>query len=130
MQRERPGVPGKRIGADPDLRAELAICEKLGISHSHFLGGPARWTDLDRTKALDYARWKADVCDGCGTHEDWWDPEKGGSRFAFTPGGRRCPGCELLEQERAQIPKDAKGIHVHLVLNTDAEMVEAGRHVR
>lgn len=42
----------------------------------------------------------------------------------------RCPGCELLAQENAQVPKDTKGVHVFLIPNSDTEMVEAGRRVR
>lgn len=38
---------------------------------------------------------------------------------------RRCPGCELTQQLRDQIPHDAKGVHVFLTVNP--ELVEAGR---
>jgi hypothetical protein len=59
------------------------------------------------------------------THEDWWNPEKGGHRHAFITGTNRCPGCELKEQEREQIPKDAKGVHVFLTPNL--ELLEEAR---
>jgi hypothetical protein len=75
------------------------------------------WTDDDREKALAYAAWHNGFCSGCGTRDEWWDPSQGGDRFAFVTETRRCPGCELKEQEREQIPSKAKGIHISLVPN-------------
>lgn len=66
-----------------------------------------------------YAEWKRDVCTKCGTHADWWDPEKGGHRFAMIADTRRCPGCELLAEIDAQVPNDAKGVHSYLTPNPD-----------
>ena len=59
------------------------------------------------------------MCSGCGTHEDWWDPDKGGHRFAFIGDTRRCPGCEVRQMEQDQIPDDAKGVYVHLIANPE-----------
>lgn len=97
----------------------MAVCEKYQISHSHYLGGPAEWTAADRAKAEAYAAWEREACGSCGTHPDWWDPEKGGHRYAFVADAQRCPGCEVKEQLRDQIDNDAKGIHVCLIPNED-----------
>lgn len=101
------------------LRTELAVCERYQISHSHFLGGPDVWTVLDREKAKQYAAWIAEQCPSCGTRERDWKPEMGGNRFAFVGDAYRCPGCELKEMERENLPDDAKGIHVGLVPNPE-----------
>lgn len=86
-----------------------------------------RWTPLDRAKAEEYAAWKAAACPGCGTREDEWDPKRGGHRFAFVASTHRCPGCELKEMERDQIPENTKGIKIGLIpnpelLNTDEQV--------
>lgn len=114
-----PDRSGKRVGADSALRRELALCERLGISHSHFLGGPDRWTDLDRVNALEHASWKQECCSHCGTHPDWWDPEKGGHPNALVADSWRCPGCEILAQLDEQIPSNAKGVHTYLAPNRE-----------
>lgn len=108
------------------MRRELGACERLGISHSHYLGGPPRWTHEDRAKVEAYEDWKANLCPSCNTHADWWDPAKGGHRFAFVTDSYRCPGCELKEQERDQIPDKTKGVHVFLTPNP--ELIQGARH--
>lgn len=75
------------------------------------------WTDEDRALVEAFTEWKAGTCPDCGTRDEWWDPAQGGHRFAFLGETRRCIGCGIKEQERAQIPKDERGIHVHLVPN-------------
>lgn len=87
------------------------------IPHSHFLGGPHRWTPLDREKAQAYRRWKAEECAGCGTREADWDPALGGDRFAYVGHTLRCPGCEIKEMERENIPEGTKGIKIGLIPN-------------
>lgn len=105
------------MGVDERLRRELGICEKYGISHSHYLGGPPTWTQDDRDKAEQFARWQSHVCARCGTHEDWWDPAAGGHREIMVPATRRCHGCQAIEDEQASIPKDQHGVHVYLTPN-------------
>lgn len=93
------------------------MCESYRIPHSHFLGGPNTWSQLDRDKALWHASWKAGVCSGCGTHPDEWDPDKGGSRAAYEAVKIRCAGCAATEQLReateSQKTKD-RGVRVEL----------------
>lgn len=77
------------------------------------------WTAEDRAKVIAYDEWKAGECPQCHTRSEWWDPDQGGHRFAFIADTHRCPGCEIKEQEREQIPKEAKGIHVFLTPNPE-----------
>lgn len=93
------------------------MCETYRIPHSHFLGGPLRWTSLDRQKAQAYSEWKAKACSGCGTRSEDWDPSLGGDRFAYVSHTERCPGCELKEMERENVPEHAKGIRIGLIPN-------------
>lgn len=44
----------------------MELCEKFGISRSHFLGGPPEWTDEDRALAMAWADYQRDKCGGCG----------------------------------------------------------------
>lgn len=130
--RERAGsaLGGKRVEADLELRRELALCAKYRISHSHFLGGPDLWTPADRALAQAYEEWEQGNCSGCGTRREWWDPARGGHRHAMIADTDRCPGCEVKEQLRDQIPKDAKGVHVFLRPNPDVmkKILEEAEH--
>jgi hypothetical protein len=112
-------VAGKRLEADEQLTGELRLAHHYRISHSQFLGGPARWTDVDRAKAAAYDEWHQKFCGSCGVDPDWFDPEKGGHRFAMIAEVERCPGCELKEQLREQLPKEWKGVHIKLVPNPE-----------
>lgn len=57
---------------------------------------------------------KAKVCQQCGTREEEWEED----RYAYISDMKRCPGCELLEMERDNVPTDnAKGVKVFLLKN-------------
>lgn len=101
------------------LAAELAVCERMSIPHSQFLGGDGVWTDLDRIKALSYAAEKAARCPSCGTRPEEWDEDAGGHQYAYIADSHRCPGCELLELERDAIPEHVKGVTVRLAVNPE-----------
>ena len=117
-----PGRPGKRLGGDADLRAELRRCAALGVSHTAFLS----WTTADQDKALALVEYDAQFCGGgCGTMPQEWDPTQGGNRFAYIVDVWRCPGCELLEMARRDLPEDQLGLHMRLVPNDDLESMEA-----
>ena len=79
----------------------MDYCAPLGISHSHFLGGPDVWTAADRDKALAWQERKRSTHDRCGTRREEWDPARGGSRHAFEYVPDVCPGCEALERTEA-----------------------------
>lgn len=78
----------------------------LGIPHSVFL----TWDEVDQDKALAYQREQATVC-VCGTRQAEWEAD----RFAYVAESRQCPGCELLEMERENVPDKAKGVRSFLV---------------
>jgi predicted Fe-S protein YdhL (DUF1289 family) len=111
--------PGKRLRSDHAFRSEVALCtDTLHIPHSHFLGGPNTWTDLDRAKVRAYLAWKSEVCSGCGTHAAEWDPRRGGDRNAYIADLTYCPGCSRLHESREQEVDDearARGVHQVLV---------------
>lgn len=52
-----------------------------------------RWVDTDRAKAMAYRIEKASKCSMCGTAQWEWDPEQGGSKFAYEAVGVHCQGC-------------------------------------
>jgi hypothetical protein len=96
------------------------VCRQYGISHSHFLGGAARWTDEDQDKAVEYERYLRAKCGACNTAAAEWENDP----FAYVGHSWRCPGCEVLEQERSGIPEGEKGVHVGLVPRDVAEALE------
>lgn len=113
------------------------MCESYRISHSHFLGGPAVWTQQDRDKAIWHAQYKAQTCQGCGTHPDDWNPAKGGDRLAYAAVQSRCAGCAVLEQQQEAYesgPKEDKGRGVRIVLRrreaTGDDPRPSGQHER
>jgi ribosomal protein S27AE len=74
---------------------ELRICRDHGISHSHFRGGVARWTDVDRDKAKALVILEAEECPNCHTLREDWVDEKGKPlrEPVWTPEVKFCPGC-------------------------------------
>ncbi|MFB6604224.1 hypothetical protein ACFCXR_15335 [Streptomyces noursei] len=107
-----PGRSGKRLSRDPVLRAELGLCERYRIPHSQLLGADGRWTPLDRAKALAWAEWQRTTCPECHTRLEEWDHD----RHAYVTDTLRCPGCELIEQERDHVPTDRSGYGVKIQL--------------
>jgi hypothetical protein len=83
--------------------AELAVCERLGVSLSHFHGGPALFTAQDRQKALAFHAYKASLCPGCGTERAEWDESQGGHPEAYIGGIHVCQMCAVLAQEARNI---------------------------
>ncbi|HET7386845.1 MAG TPA: hypothetical protein VFJ19_09320 [Nocardioidaceae bacterium] len=80
------------------LAEEMAYCGPRGIPHSHFLGGPAVWTDLDRDKALAWAALDRRTCRECGTRPEEWNPEQGGQVRPVDYAVVICPGCEAKQR--------------------------------
>jgi hypothetical protein len=70
-------------------------------------------------KALAFTAERAQCCPRCGTRTSEWDED----RFAYVAEGRRCMGCEVLEQARENVPADAStsGLTFHLVPNIDRD---------
>lgn len=82
--------------------AELALADRMRVSHSHLKGGPASWTPADVEKALEFRAYQAGVCSGCGTHHEVWE----GGALPLEPYDYRCTGCEQLEGFRHALTKD------------------------
>lgn len=84
----------------------------MGIPHSHFLGGPLVWTDLDQDKALAWNREQRKLCPGCRTKKSEWDRDKD----AYVGNTEVCPGCDRLEQEQENVRESkVRGVKVGLV---------------
>ncbi|MEV4557203.1 hypothetical protein AB0K51_09410 [Kitasatospora sp. NPDC049285] len=95
----------------------MELCETYRIPHSQLMGAVGgRWTALDREKALAWAAYQRDVCEGCGTRPQEWDPDRGGDRQAYVAQTHRCLGCEVLEMEMEQVPEGADGRGVKIGL--------------
>ncbi|GAA1353527.1 hypothetical protein ACFPK5_28735 [Streptomyces beijiangensis] len=96
----------------------MELCHAYGIPHSQFTGAGdgRRWSARDRAKALAYLVSLRAVCTGCGTRGAEWDPDAGGDRFAYITEPSRCPGCELIEMEREQVPEGPEGRGVKIGL--------------
>lgn len=99
------------------MRAELDYCVPLALPHSEFLS----WDEEDQDKALAHLRYQASVCNGCGTRKDEWSED----RFAYVAQSDRCLGCEVLAQEKDNLPEDTKGIRLFLVPRAFATVDDA-----
>jgi hypothetical protein len=84
----------------------MRFCNDNGIPHSVFL---EKWSDEDRAKAIAWMIYSAQVCGMCGTSEWEWDPDEGGSRFAYEPVEEICPGCEKKDWARDNQEKTTPG---------------------
>jgi hypothetical protein len=85
-----------RFRLEPILAVEMKVCREFGISHSHFLGGPAVWTDDDRAKALAYVLHEGQRCSDCGIHPIEWPEGTDPADPPFEPAEKFCPGCEEM----------------------------------
>lgn len=104
---------------------ELRVARAHRISHSHFLGGPAVWTQQDRDKAIWLAAHEGEICRSCGTHPDEWDPTKGGDRHAYVAKLHRCAGCAAVEQRQEALAADKSKDRGTTVILRRPEPVEA-----
>lgn len=120
--RWREGV-AHRVATDAELRVELGLCDRWGIPHSHFLGGPLEWSELDRAKALAYVAYESTRCPDCRVREQEWNPDLGGNRDAYIGDSRRCETCRRAEDESENIhtlpEAERKGLKVVLRRNTE-----------
>lgn len=118
MHRKENQEPGKLIKSDVQLWEELSYCVPLGIPHSTFLA----WPDDDQDKALLFKREQADYCQ-CGVQRSALAEDP--SQFAAV--WEQCPGCELLEMERDNVPEGMKGVTFRLVTIEEAARITAGQ---
>lgn len=94
----------------------MAVCAQYRIPHSHFHGGPPRWTSADRDKAIWWYLREQERCGECGTRRSEWDEKLGGDRDAYKAVVVRCRGCEVTQQTQGTIneKQDGKGLGVSL----------------
>lgn len=60
---------------------------------------------------MAWVRSRQTIC-SCGTRMEDWKHD----RFAYVGQQRQCPGCEVLEQEKENVPEQHRGhTHVYLV---------------
>ncbi|MDQ8707866.1 hypothetical protein RCO28_36170 [Streptomyces sp. LHD-70] len=65
--------------------------------------------------------WQRSICPDCRTRLAEWDATQGGDPHAYVPDTVRCPGCEVIEQERDQVPDGRPGYGVKIQLLPRAE---------
>jgi hypothetical protein len=96
----------------------MAVCAEYRVPHGYFLGGPFRWTQLDRDKAIWWHVRQKQTCSQCGTREEEWDPELGGDRQAYGAEYRRCRGCEVKAMAEDALTSDfGRGIYISMRKN-------------
>lgn len=96
----------------------MRYCNTHGIPHSRFL---EEWDPDDRAKCIAFEAHHAMVCSRCGTAPWEWDPEQGGSRFAYEPVEEICFGCEMKDWvQKDQAKNDHPGKYVALRPRNDA----------
>lgn len=82
----------------------MGYCGPRGIPHSHFLGGPAVWSQADRDKALWWHMHQLESCPSCGTRKGDWDED----REAFAAEFVHCRGCEVLGRAQKDLDDHPK----------------------
>lgn len=82
------------------------MAEKYGVPHSVYMD----WEPADQAKAIAFLFHQGEKCSLCGTAEWEWDPEQGGSRFAYEPVEKVCMGC----YKKHGMGSDAPGTSVTL----------------
>ncbi len=100
---------GKRLETDARLGEELDYCVPRGIPHSVFLS----WDEMDQDKAIEWLRREARKCPTCRTTREEWERDP----TAYIGAHDICPGDEILEQERENVPDGAKGVRLYLQPN-------------
>lgn len=102
----------------------MAVCVGYHIPHSHFLGGPHEWTQLDRDKAIWWHARQAGTCQQCGTRPEEWNEADGGHMHAYVGTVAFCRGCEVRAQQQEEFDRAGKnayrrGSYVTLMRNPE-----------
>jgi hypothetical protein len=106
---------------------ELEVCRQYQIPYSHFQGGPRRWTETDRGKALSYEQYLRTICPRCGTRkEDFFYEDEDGvfqplEEPMYFAVHRSCKGCEDHNDVDKVLTEDQRkrGMFTAWVPNTD-----------
>ena len=89
----------------------MAYCGPKGIPLSTFLA----WSEADQEMALGWQAEQDQRCKGCGTHPADWDEDQGGSRHAWFPAIRDCPGCaRIASVAQDETTQHKPGRHIYL----------------
>ena len=72
---------------------------KLGISPSHWMGGPARFDDADRTLVTAWLKYEASLCGLCGRPLSAHETE---TPDDYATGFFECPATEALDKAQAE----------------------------
>lgn len=79
------------------------------------------WTEQDVQLALQWQARQRGACPSCTTRPEEWEKD----RFAYVATTRACPGCEVITQEKRNIPEHAQEyVHVGLILRELAQELE------
>lgn len=116
----------RRLRADSKFFFELQFCNEHGIPHSEFL----KWDPIDRAKVLAFTIEKGDRCAMCGTGSWEWDAKQGGSKRAYEPVEKFCPGCYAKASVRTGMDSERNmdGVTIELARN-DRSVGAARRHM-
>ena len=90
----------------------MAFCGPAMVPHSHFLGGPRVWTDLDRAKQRAWHRRQRET-HSCGVHPDVWDHELGGDLGNLHLTSGFCAACEYADARTKEAGELAPGKYLH-----------------
>lgn len=89
---------------------EMAWCSDHALPYSSLL----RWSPEDRARLNAYLLEKAGQCQSCGTSKWEWDPEQGGSKFAYEAVEEHCQGC-LVKEAASEDSSNIPGSRITLV---------------
>lgn len=91
-----------------EVETDLEACLRLGVSPSHWMGGPPAWDEADRGLVRAYLVWKAQACPQCGRpladHEEETLED-------YHTGHYTCPATQALDKaQKEQAEADKKAI--------------------
>lgn len=72
----------------------MNYCGPHGVPWDEFVG----WPKLSRDAAILWQQHQLQLCRGCGTHPDDWDPAVGGHPRAYVATVHTCPGCAAMDR--------------------------------
>jgi hypothetical protein len=118
IARLRTEAGWERLHLDSRFRAEMRLCNKMGIPHSQFMS----WDVDDQEKALQYDAWIGMLCPGCSTHPEMWERDQ----YALVGDTHMCHGCREIENARQDIPETATSTYAILRPMTAEERGDDG----
>lgn len=105
----------------------MTYCFERGIPWSEWL---ERWSQEDRARVIAYALEKAERCGMCGTAPWEWDPEQGGSKYAYEAHRHICFGCQHKDLAREEDDGRLAGMSIVLIPAAQAAKIRASQKKR